>query len=255
MATALITGATAGIGAAFARACAARGDDLVLVARDAERLASNAARLAETYGVEVQTLPADLSVRADVLRIAQRLEDRERPIDLLVNNAGFGMHARLLDPDIGEHEYALDVMCLAVLILGGAAGRAMRERHHGRIINVSSLAAWIAQGHYSAIKAWVKTYSEGLANELHGTGVTVTALCPGWVRTEFHQRAGIRTSAIPDWVWVDADRCAVEALADADRGRTISVPTKRWKTARRLNQLVPRAVIRKASRILASSRE
>ena len=191
MPTALITGASAGIGAAFARALAARGDDLVLVARDAVRLSESAAQLAKTYAVKVEVLPADLSVRSDVARVAARLEDVERPVELLVNNAGFGLRHGLLDPDTSEHEHALDVMCLAVLILGGAAGRAMRVRGHGRIINVASLAAWIAEGHYSPIKAWVLTYSEALAGELHGTGVTVTALCPGWVRTEFHDRAGL----------------------------------------------------------------
>lgn len=254
MPTALITGATSGLGAAFARAVAARGDDLVLVARSAERLAEVAAQLEEAHAVEVETIPADLSVAADVRRVAARLEDPERPVDLLVNNAGFGLRAGLLDPDTDEHSYALDVMCLAVLVLGGAAGRAMRARGHGRIINVSSLAAWIAQGDYSAIKAWVKTYSEGLANELHGTGVTVTALCPGWVRTEFHERAGMRTAAIPDRVWVDADRCVAEALADASRGKVVSIPTKRWKLARLVAQLAPRAAVRAASRLLTASR-
>ena len=255
MPTALITGASAGIGAAFARALAARGDDLVLVARDAVRLAESAARLAETYAVNVEILPADLSVRADVARVAARLKDVERPVEVLVNNAGFGLRHGLLDPDTSEHEYALDVMCLAVLILGGAAGRAMRTRGHGRIINVSSLAAWIAEGHYSPIKAWVKTYSEALAGELHGTGVTVTALCPGYVRTEFHERAGLTASAIPDRVWVDADRCVAEALADAEKGRLISVPTKRWKIARLVARLVPRAAVRAGSRILNSGRD
>ena len=156
MATALITGATAGIGAAFARAVAGRGDDLVLIARNTERLEQLAAELTAAHGVDVEVLPADLSVRADVLRVADRLEDPSRPVELLVNNAGFGLHTKLLATDISEHEHALDVMCLAVLILGGAAGRAMKARGHGRIINVSSLAAWITQGHYSAIKAWVK---------------------------------------------------------------------------------------------------
>lgn len=255
MPTALITGATAGIGAAFARALAAREYDLVLVARNAERLNQVAAQLGEAHGIEVEVLPADLSVRSDVLRVAARLEDAIRPVELLVNNAGFGVHRKLLDPDLSEHEYALDVMCLAVLILGGAAGRAMRARGHGRIINVASLAAWITQGHYSPIKAWVKTYSEALAGELHGTGVTVTALCPGWVRTEFHERAGIRTSAIPGWAWVDADRCAADALADAERGKVISVPTKRWKLARYLGELAPRPAIRAVSRILTRSRD
>ena len=255
MASALVTGGTSGIGAAFARAIAARGDDLVLVARDADRLAATAAELTATHGVAVETIVADLAVRADVLRVAARLEEAERPIDLLVNNAGFGVHSKLLDPDFSEHEAALDVMCLAVLILGGAAGRAMKARGSGRIINVSSLASWIAQGHYSPVKVWVRSYSEGLSNELHGTGVTVTALCPGWVKTEFHQRAGIRTSAIPEWVWVDSDRVVREALRHAERGVVISVPTKRWKIARFLGAHGPRSAVRAASRMLTKSRD
>lgn len=255
MATALITGASAGIGAAFARALAGRGQDLILVARDAERLESMAAQLFADHGVEVEVLPADLAVRSDLLAVAARLQDPARPVELLVNNAGFGVRSALLDEDTGEHEYALDVMCLAVLILGGAAGRAMKARGHGRIINVSSLAAWIAHGHYSPIKAWVKTYSEALASELHGTGVTATALCPGWVRTEFHERAGVGTWYIPNWVWVDPDRLAAEALADAEKGKVISVPTKRWKIARFVGEMVPRAAIRAASRILTKSRD
>ncbi len=255
MATALITGGTSGIGAAFARVLAGRGDDLVLVARDAERLARVAADLSAAHRVTVETIAADLGVREDVLRVADRLAEAERPVDLLVNNAGFGVHARLLEDDLPTHEQALDVMCLAVLILGGAAGRAMKTRGHGRIINVASLAAYIAQGPYSAIKAWVLAYSEGLAGELHGTGVTVTALCPGWVRTEFHERAAIRTSAIPERVWVDADRVARESLRDAERGAVISVPTKRWKASRFLLAHAPRPAVRLASRMLTKSRD
>lgn len=255
MPTALITGATSGIGAAFARALAARGDDLVLVARDAGRLAESATRLHDEHGIEVETIRADLSVRADVLAVAARLEDASRPVDLLVNNAGFGLHHKLLDPDVDTHVEAIEVMCVAVLILGGAAGRAMRTRGHGRIINLASLAAWLTNGNYSAVKAWVRVYSEGLANELRGSGVTVTALCPGWVRTEFHERAGIRTSTIPDWVWVDADRCVADALADAGRGRVVSVPTVRWKAARLVADLVPRGAVRWASRMLSASRD
>lgn len=255
MATALVTGGTSGIGAAFARVLAERGDALVLVARDAVRLEAMAAELTAAHGVPVETIVADLAVRRDVLRVASRLEDPQRPVDVLVNNAGFGLHTTLLDPDTSVHEQALDVMCLAVLVLSGAAGRAMKARGHGRIINVSSLAAWIAQGNYSAVKAWVLSYSEGLANELHGTGVTVTALCPGWVRTEFHERAGITTAAIPEPVWVDANRVARETLAHAERGVVISIPTKRWKLTRRLLELAPRPLVRLASRMLSRSRE
>ena len=251
----LVTGGTSGLGAAFARELAAQGSDLILVARDEERLDAIAEELRATHDVVVDVLRADLSVEADLMRVAAALEDPDRPIDLLVNNAGFGMHTKLCDPDVQSHRYALNVMCYAVLVLGGAAGRAMRSRGHGRIINVSSLAGWTTQGHYSAIKAWVRSYSDSLGNELHGTGVTVTAACPGWVRTEFHQRAGIRTSSLPDWVWAEADPVARDILKDAWRGRAISVPTASWKLARALLQFGPPAAVRAVSRALVRSRD
>lgn len=255
MPTALVTGGTSGIGAAFTRALAERGHDLVLVARNTERLDACAAELTQRYGVAVETLSADLALAGDVQRVADRLQSTERPIDVLVNNAGYGLHANLLDDRPDEHRRAIDVMCLAVLLLGGAAGRAMKTRGHGLIINVASLAAYISQGAYSPIKAYVLAYSEGLANELHGTGVTVTALNPGWVKTEFHERAGITTSAIPDFIWVDADRVAREALVDADKGRVISVPTKRWKLQKLAARHAPRGAVRWASRMLSRSRQ
>lgn len=252
---ALVTGATSGLGAAFVEALAERGTSLVLVARDQERLEHTAARLRSTYGVQVDVHRADLAVAEDLAGVAAVLESAERPIDLLVNNAGFGVHTKLCDPDPTAHRSALDVMCYAVLVLGGAAGRAMRSRGHGQIINISSLASWISQGHYSAIKVWVRAYSEGLANELHGTGVTVTAACPGWVRTEFHQRAGIRTSAIPDWVWLDPEPVVWRVLRDADRGKVVSVPAGRWRAARIALQLMPAAAVRSIARALVKSRD
>ncbi|MGC3992643.1 MAG: SDR family NAD(P)-dependent oxidoreductase [Propionicimonas sp.] len=251
----LVTGATSGLGAAFARALAARGSDLVIVARDEERLAATAAELRTAHGVTVDVLRADLSVDADLRAVAAELENSERPIDLLVNNAGFGLHTRLTDPDVAVHRNAIDVMCYAVLVLGGAAGRAMRARGHGRIINISSLASWTTQGHYSAVKAWVRAYSESLSNELHGSGVTVTAACPGWVRTEFHERAGIRTSALPDWIWQDADPVVAEILADAERGKVLSVPGLQWKITRIVLKLAPAAAVRAVSRALVRSRD
>ena len=255
MPTALITGGTSGIGAAFAGGLAERGHDLVLVARNAERLEAAAAELSRRHRVAVEVLPADLAVRDDVLKVAARLADTDSPIDLLVNNAGYGLHINLLDEDVDAHARAIDVMCLAVLILGGAAGRAMKQRGRGQIINVASLAAYMAQGGYSPIKAYVLTYSEGLANELHGTGVSVTVVNPGWVRTEFHERAGIRTSAIPDFIWVEPDRLVRETLADADKGRVVSVPTKRWKLQKLLARHAPRSAVRWASRMLSRSRQ
>lgn len=253
MPTALVTGATAGIGNAFARALAVRGDDVVLVARDAIRLARTADEL-RANGVTIEEFPADLSDARDLARVAARVESSDAPIDLLINNAGFAVGGDLLDADPAPLEEAMAVMVEAVMVLSAAAGRAMLKRGHGAILNLGSLAGFTTTGLYSPIKAWVINYSESLANELHGTGVTVTVLCPGWVRTEFHERAHMSTTAIPDWVWVDADRVVRETLSDVAAGRIISIPTKRWKVAHALLAHAPRSSVRAASRMLTKSR-
>ena len=254
MATALITGGTSGIGAAFARALAARGDDLVLVARNADRLSDVATELKERYAVGVETIVADLAEREDVIRIAERLTSTERSIDLLINNAGFGIGTKLTDPDTTPHEHAIDVMIKAVLMLGAAAGRIMRDRGAGTIINVSSTAGYVSMGSYSAIKTWVTAYTESLANELHGTGVKVTALCPGWVRTEFHERAKLNTSSIPSMLWLDADRLVADCLEDSADGKVISIPSKRYKLLMTICEHLPHRAQRAVSRTLTSSR-
>jgi len=253
MATALITGGTSGIGAAFARALAARGDDLVLVARNPDRLSEAAMDLKERYAISVETIVADLAVRDEVTGIAERLSSVEQPIDMLINNAGFGIRAKLTDPDTTPHEHGIDVMIRAVLLLSGAAGRAMRQRGAGTIINVSSFAGVLTMGSYSAIKAWMTTYTESLANELHGTEVRVTALCPGWVRTEFHDRAGINVS-YPNLLWLDADRVVAKCLQDAAAGKVISIPTKRYKVLMIICDHLPHRALRAVSRILNSRR-
>ncbi|HQF02689.1 MAG TPA: SDR family oxidoreductase [Phycicoccus sp.] len=244
MTTALVTGATAGIGREFALQLAARGDDLVLVARDVDRLEALAAELRATRGVEVEVLPADLSDRAATARVAERLAEADRPIDLLVNNAGFGMKKSFLAAELAEEEAMFDVLCRAVLVLSHAAGRAMKARGQGQIINVSSVAGWIASGTYSAAKSWVTVFSEGLAGELAGSGVTVTALCPGFTRTEFHARAKIRDDAFPGFMWLDASRLVRECLEDADKGRVISVPSVLYKGLHLATKIAPRRLLR-----------
>ncbi len=254
MARALITGGSSGIGAAFARALAGRGDDLVLVARGTERLEAFGAVLADGYGVEVETITADLADGDDRALVAKRLADADQPIDLLVNNAGFGIGVKLTAEDLSEHERAVEVMIRSVLILGGTAGRAMRERGSGAIVNVSSVAGMLSMGGYSSIKAWVTAYSESLAAELAGTGVTVTALLPGWVRTEFHDRASINVSKLPDLAWVDADDLVRACLADVARGKVLSVPTVRYRAVTGVLRHAPRSLVRKISSAISHSR-
>jgi hypothetical protein len=253
MGVALVTGGTSGIGAAFARNLAARGYDLILVARSKDRLAEMADEL-RALGRSVEVLPADLSDRDDVERVAERLEDADRPVDMLVNNAGFGVHSLLTDKDVSAHERAFDVMCRAVLVLSGAAARGMLDRNAGAIVNVSSTAGFITMGSYSAIKAWVTSFSEGLSVELRDTGITVTALCPGWVRTEFHERAGISSSSIPNSLWVDAEQLVEACLRDVERGKVISIPTVRYKVLIWLARHAPKGAIRKVSGSISSSR-
>ena len=253
MGVALVTGGTSGIGAAFARLLAARGYDLVLVARSIDRLDEMAAEL-RASGRTVEVLPADLADRNAVARVVERLSDPARPIDLLVNNAGFGIHASLLDTDVSEFDRGFEVMCRTVFVLSGAAARGMVHRGSGRIVNVSSTAGFLTMGSYSSIKAWVTSYTESLAVELRGTGVSVTALCPGWVRTEFHDRAGIRSSSIPNFMWLDAEQLVSAALRDVDRGTVISIPTLRYRALIGLARLAPKSAIRSLSGAISSSR-
>ena len=251
---ALITGGTAGIGAAFATAFARRGTSLVLVARDPERLEKAAAQLRRDHDVEVETLAADLSDRDAQQRVADRLEASSRPVDVLVNNAGFSVKASLLDADLSQHDRGFEVMIRAVLKLGGAAGRAMSERGQGWIINVGSVSALVTQNNYSAIKAWVGNYSESLGVQLAGTGVQVTALMPGWVRTEFHARAGIKGSSIPGPLWLDPDDLVEQCLQDVAQGKPVSIPSLRWRLIAAVLRTTPRGLVARLSALLSHRR-
>ncbi len=189
---ALVTGASAGIGRAFAVALAARGYDLVLVARDGERLSALAEQLQADHGAAGEVLVADLTDPEATARVAERVRDGARPVELLVNNAGFSTPKSFAASELAEQQAQLDVLVRAVLVLSHAAVPMMVARGHGAIITVSSVAGFIHGGTYSAAKAWATTFSLSLATELEGTGVRVLALCPGFVRTEFHQRMGLK---------------------------------------------------------------
>lgn len=243
MTTALITGSTAGIGAAFARRLAADGHNLVLVARDTKRLREQATELHDRHGIEAEVLTADLATDKGIETVEERLSRRRDPVDLLINNAGFGNKGRYLEVSLADELTMLKVHCEAVLRLTSAATESMRERGRGGVVNVASVAAFVPRGTYGASKAWVVQFTQGAAKDLAGSGVRLMALCPGFVRTEFHQRAGMGTSNIPSWMWLDADKLVTTALADLARGRTLSIPDPRYKALMGVVKVTPRALL------------
>jgi short-subunit dehydrogenase len=234
--TSLVTGATAGIGAAFARRLAADGHDLVLVARDEERLAKAAAELGGA--VRVETLSADLATDAGMSAVEARL--RSEPVDLLVNNAGFGHRGKFLAVPVEDELAMVRVHIDAVLRLTSAAVPGMVERGHGGVVNVASVAAFFPRGTYGATKAWVVSFSQAVRQDLAGTGVRVMALCPGFTHTEFHDRAGMDMSGIPSWLWLDAEQVVDDGLADLEAGKAVSVPGLPYKAIVGAGSLVPR---------------
>lgn len=247
MSTALVTGGTSGIGLEFARQLAERGHGIVLVARDRARLENVSDELTRAYGVPTEILVADLGDRAQLAKVADRLGDPRRPVDLLVNNAGFALRTSFLRGDLADEEALLDVLCRAVLVLSHAGARAMKERGRGGIINVSSVASFVSMGSYSAAKAWVTVFSEGLAVELTGTGVSVTVLCPGFTHTEFHKRASLSMSRLPKILWLDAPRLVRDCLDDAAKGKVVSVPGAPYKVLVGALRLMPRSLARTVS--------
>jgi short-subunit dehydrogenase len=245
--TALITGATSGIGLSFAEILAAEGTDLVLVARTAARLDALAERLGAAHGISVSVFAVDLATDEGCRAVMERLGDPADPVDLLVNNAGFGINQEFVGGDLQEEERLLDVLVRATLRLTHGVLPGMVARGSGTVINVSSVAGWVPMGTYAAAKSWVTVFTEGLAVELAGTGVTVTAVCPGFTRTEFHDRADMAVTSIPGWAWLDSRRVAEEGLAAARNGRTISVPSKRYGSMSVAVQYVPRPLLRRAA--------
>jgi short-subunit dehydrogenase len=248
---AVITGASSGIGAAFATALARRKYDLLLVARRADRLRDSADSLSAKFNVNLEPLAADLTVDADLERVAERIATAPN-LDLLVNNAGFGSRGKFFEADLATQDRMHRLHVLATLRLSHAALKNMVARGRGAVINVSSVAGfWQAPGNisYCATKCWMNSFTEGLAQELAAahSPVKVQALCPGYTRTEFQSTAGLSTDHIGESMWISTEDVVNESLGGLDRGKLFVIPGWRYKAATILLKFAPRSILRAAA--------
>src|ERR1019366_1463021 len=254
---ALVTGASAGIGKLFAQRLPAQGHDLILVARDAARLQALADELALEFGVSAEVLPADLARHEGMRRVAECAAHADR-LAFLVNNPGFGTKGLFINRPVAEQATMLELHVMAPMLLTRAALPGMIARGTGTVINVSSVASFtfaVGNVNYCATKAYLRVFSEGLATELIGTGVHVQALCPGFARTEFHDRAAIDMKSTPGFLWLDAGRVVDDSLAQAARGgQTVCVPGWQYKLAVLLIRYLPQWLVRAIRTPLMKSR-
>jgi len=240
---ALVTGATAGIGESFTRLLAAKGFNLVLVARDEARLHERAAGLKENFGAESVVIVADLATEAGCAKVEDYIRANE--IEVLINNAGFGINKAFTMSDLAKEEEVLKVLVRTPMRLMHVALPAMKERNSGIVINVSSVASFIAGGAYSASKAYLTVLSESLSTELSATNIKVSALCPGFTRTEFHQRGRMKMAGLPNFMWLNSDVLVAKAWKDAVSGKPVSIPGWQYKTLVGVISLAPRAIVRR----------
>jgi short-subunit dehydrogenase len=251
---ALVTGASSGIGRSFALALADRGHDLVLVARDQARLDELAAEVKTAYGRSAEVLRADLTDPEHLAAVEARVTSTNEPIiELLVNNAGVGTAGQFATLDVEGEERQIHLNVIAVVRLTHAALPGMIERGHGGVINVSSVAGYQPTPEtatYAATKAFVTSFSEAVHEELQGTGVRLTVLCPGFTRTEFQANAGVQSSDVPDFLWQTPDEVALAGLEAYDRGRPSVVPGMLNKVAATFSEMMPSGVTRRVAKMV-----
>lgn len=240
---ALVTGATVGIGESFTRLLAQNGYSIILVARDLPRLQERAKGLESTFGIATKVIQADLATDAGCKLIEDFITNNQ--IDVLINNAGFGLNKAFTMSQLDAEQQMLDVLVRTPMRLMHVALPAMKERNKGVIINVSSVAGWIAGGTYSAAKSYLTVLSESLHTELAPTNVKVSALCPGFTRTEFHQRGGMSMKGLPAFMWLDSEKLVATAWKDAVAGKAVSVPGWQYQLLTFLMRNIPRSLLRK----------
>ena len=240
---ALVTGATVGIGESFTRLLAHNGYNIVLVARDLPRLQERAKALESTFGIATTVIQADLATDAGCKNIEDFIANN--PIDVLINNAGFGINKAFTMSQLDAEQQLLDVLVRTPMRLMHVALPGMKERNKGVIINVSSVAGWIAGGTYSASKSYLTVLSESLHTELSSTNVKVSALCPGFTRTEFHQRGRMSMKGLPAFMWLNSDKLVAAAWKDAVGGKAVSVPGWQYQLLTFVMRNAPRSLVRK----------
>jgi short-subunit dehydrogenase len=240
---ALVTGATVGIGESFTRLLAQNGYNIVLVARDLPRLQDRAKALESTFGIATTVIQADLATDAGCKTIEDFIANNQ--IDVLINNAGFGINKAFTMSQLDAEQQLLDVLVRTPMRLMHVALPGMKERNKGVIINVSSVAGWIAGGTYSASKSYLTVLSESLHTELSSTNVKVSALCPGFTRTEFHQRGRMSMKALPTFMWLNSDKLVAAAWKDAVAGKAVSVPGWQYQLLTFVMRNAPRPMVRK----------
>ena len=240
---ALVTGATVGIGESFTRLLAHNGYNIVLVARDLPRLQERAQGLESTFGVATTVIQADLATDAGCKTIEDFITNNQ--IDVLINNAGFGINKAFTMSQLDTEQQLLDVLVRTPMRLMHVALPGMKERNKGVIINVSSVAGWIAGGTYSAAKSYLTVLSESLHTELSSTNVKVSALCPGFTRTEFHQRGRMSMKGLPAFMWLNSDKLVAKAWKDAVGGKAVSVPGWQYQLLTLVMRNTPRPMVRK----------
>jgi uncharacterized protein len=248
--TAIVTGASSGIGAEIARGLAERGHGVTLVARREERLRALAGELSDAHTVRTEVIAADLTDEASRERIAKELADRGLTVDILVNNAGFSTTGPVQESDPAREIALVRTNVEAVVHLCSLFIPGMVERARGAVLNVSSTAAFQplpGQAAYGASKAFVLSYGQATGAELRGTGVTLTTLCPGPVETEFAERAGFdeddAEGALPKFMWVPATEVAKAALDGLDKGRRVVIPGAANRVAAGLAHMTPRRML------------
>ena len=240
---ALVTGATAGIGESFTRLLAENGYNIVLVARDLPRLQERAHALEAKFAISTKVIQADLSTDTGCALIEQYIANNQ--VDVLINNAGFGINKAFTLSQLDAEQQLLDVLVRPPMRLMHAVLPGMKERDKGVVVNVSSVAGWIAGGTYSASKSYLTVLSESLHTELAATHVKVCALCPGFTRTEFHQRGRMSMKGLPAFMWLNADKLVATAWKEAVAGKAVSVPGWQYQILTFVMRNAPRSLVRK----------